>query len=133
MEDVTRRDAVKLVATGAAVTGLALAGSNAGARAETHAQPYRDESAKRWEGHKTASPDDLKDLQRNTSPVPVKIGVDPPVGGSATSLDTDAINRLKADLAPLGVQPVSADWVHTTSGPQRSTGQAAEPTGNLPH
>ena len=71
MEDVTRRDAARLLAAGAAATGVfALAGTNAEAQDEKKSQPYQDKAAKRWDGRKTASRDDLKELSWNGRPRP---------------------------------------------------------------
>ena len=49
-------------------------------------------------------------MERKTSPVQVKVGIDPPGAVRAMAMDQPTMDRLKADFAPLGVQPVSADW-----------------------
>jgi len=108
MSDMTRRDAVKLAAAGAAIAG---AGTTlVQGQEEKKGEPYKDEAAKRFEGHRTASREELKDLERKTDPFQLKVGIDPPDKERARTMEREAIERLKADYAPLGVQPMETAW-----------------------
>ena len=114
MDDLTRRDAVKLAAAGAAFTGLGLSGSRAEAQAGQQPEAYRDRASTMWADHKTASQEDLKDLFRQTQPVPASLGIDPPNATPAVAMDAAAADRMKADFTPMGSPPLSAAW----SGPR---------------
>jgi hypothetical protein len=105
---MNRRDAVKLAAVGAAVAG---AGTTlAQAQEEKKTERYKDEAAKRFEGHKTASREELEGLERKTEPFQVRVGIDPPDRERAREVDREVLERLKADYAPLGVQPMETAW-----------------------
>lgn len=103
MNDMDRRDALRLTAAGLAVAGTAaLVGREAQAQEE---KKFATAEA-RWKGHKTANADEV---EKQTKPVPVSIGVKPP-GDRPPEREAQFRNDFEKAFAPMGVEPTADFW-----------------------
>lgn len=101
MSGVSRRDALKMTATGLTVgAGVLLAEPGLAAEGKTVGRPED-----RWQGHKLADP---KELEKATKPVRVRMGVQPP-GGKAAVADAELMKEVEDALRPMGTPPVVLD------------------------
>jgi hypothetical protein len=102
VSDVTRRDAVKLVAAGVAVGAGVLSTKAA------HGQEGKkvSDATQRWEGHRLADP---KTLAKVTKACPVSMGVKPP-GDMPPVVDLALIKELDLAQTSMGMQHAVMHW-----------------------